>query len=61
MKQVNLLIGHEIEPIMVFDGASLPMKGSKHLERRRWVAVQTEVGNIEIFATTTPYLIDPEW
>lgn len=46
MKRVNLLRGHEVEPIMVFDGASLPMKGSKHLERRRWVAMPTEVENV---------------
>lgn len=45
MKRVNLLRGHQVEPIMVFDGASLPMKGSKHMERRRWVVMPTEVEN----------------
>ena len=37
MKRVNLLRQHGVEPIMVFDGASLPLKGEKHLERRRCV------------------------
>lgn len=37
MRRVNLLRDHAVEPIMVFDGASLPMKGDKHLARRRYV------------------------
>lgn len=36
MKRVNLMRQHGVEPIMVFDGASLPLKGGKHLERRRY-------------------------
>lgn len=35
MKRVNLLRHHGVEPVMVFDGAGLPMKGDKHSERRR--------------------------
>eukprot|EP00903_Cladosiphon_okamuranus_P010646 g10067.t1 len=35
MKRVNLLLHHGIQPIMVFDGASLPMKRNMNLERRR--------------------------
>lgn len=35
MKRVNLLRHHGVEPIMVFDGASLPVKEDKQLERRR--------------------------
>lgn len=37
MKRVNLLLEHGVEPIMVFDGASLPIKQDKNLERRRCV------------------------
>ncbi|CAM9465207.1 unnamed protein product [Scytosiphon promiscuus] len=35
MKRVNLLLDHGVRPIMVFDGASLPMKRDRNLERRR--------------------------
>ncbi|CAM9095247.1 unnamed protein product, partial [Ectocarpus fasciculatus] len=35
MKRVNLLLHHGIQPVMVFDGASLPIKRSINLERRR--------------------------
>ncbi|CAM9142255.1 unnamed protein product, partial [Discosporangium mesarthrocarpum] len=35
MKRVDLLRDHGVTPIMVFDGASLPIKRGMHLERRR--------------------------
>lgn len=60
MKRVNLLRGHEVEPIMVFDGASLPMKGNKHMERRRWVAVSAVVGKVQTSVTNMPYLAGAE-
>lgn len=37
MRRVSLLRHHGAKPIMVFDGASLPVKSGKHFERRRYV------------------------
>lgn len=37
MKRVNLLLHHGVQPVVVFDGASLPMKRNRNSERRRYV------------------------
>lgn len=38
MKRVNMLRQYDINPILVFDGANLPMKHDTEKERKEYVA-----------------------
>jgi exonuclease-1 len=37
MMRVELLRSHGVEPVIVFDGGRLPIKGEEEASRHRWV------------------------
>ena len=43
LKYLNLLLSHDIKPVIVFDGIDLPAKREITLTRRRFVASASEL------------------
>lgn len=61
LHRINLLRHHGVQPVLVFDGACLPMKSDEEIKRARYVILSPVAGELVSYLTIWTVINDVIW